>query len=238
MAKIRTISILTLVMILAFSNTAFSVSKVAARWYTLDIYSGSSTATGNYGGFRSEKWVNLFTTTGPNPSVAAADIYNSTYHIGLNYGNLRNDHIFYSLGFRYTKVKMNDSIIVRFNQGVGTLFPVFDVNLYDINFNLNYYLSNLTKSDWSPYFGIGFASGLEVFSVDGIDTTSGLKFESETEIKFALALNFGADFKLWSSKDNRNHLAVSSNNSFEFVGTGNRPKYFNFGLALRLYFRP
>jgi hypothetical protein len=136
---------------------------------------------------------------------------------------------------------LKDSTIVPFTPSPGIIYleqSDLNLNLYDIDFNINYYQSNVAVSGWSPYVGLGMRTGFQVLSAEGVDPVSGLPYASETELKFALALNVGIDVKLTSAASNRSHFVLSSANSFDFLGTGNRPRYLNLGLALKYYFRP
>jgi len=217
-----------------------AVSRVPARINVLEFYGGASTAQGSYDGFRGEDWVRSFEINTTNPSVDADNIYGSSFNLGFSYGQLRNNHIFYAVGFRYTKIELDSVVIVPLNNADVFWTPSdgYKENLYDITFDLNYYPYNIVKQNWSPYVGVGFKGGLMVFSQSGRDANSGLAFASETEVKFSSSINLGLDLKLWNDKAHRTQVVLSSINSFDFWGSGNRPRYLNLGIGLKYYFRP
>jgi len=101
---------------------------------------------------------------------------------------------------------------------------------YDFDFNFNYLFNDLNVKVWTPYVGVGVLAGITSLSMKN--------FDSESEIEMALNLNYGLDLKIWKQAQNRGFLAVSSSNSFNLLATDDRPKYFNFGLSLKYYFRP
>ncbi len=237
----KTIMLAAALILVISVGSAWSLTKVPARVSIIDISGGYSMITGNYGGFRGDSWNKIFGLSGSNPSVTGSDIYSPTFHFGFSYGQLRNNHLFYSVGFRYTKIGLEDSTIVPFSPSPGIIYleqSGLNLNLYDIDFNFNYYQSNVAVTGWSPYIGLGMRTGFQVLSAEGRDPESGLEYASESELKFALALNVGIDVKLTSAASNRSHFVLSSANSFDFLGSGNRPRYLNLGLALKYYFRP
>lgn len=237
----KSISLVVALILIISAGSAHSIAKIPARVSVIDISGGYTMITGNYGGFRGDSWNEIFANTGTNPSVTGSDIYSPTFHLGFSYGQLRNNHLFYSVGFRYTKIGLEDSTIVPFTPSPGIIYleqSDLNLNLYDIDLNFNYYQSNVAVSGWSPYVGLGMRTGFQVLSAEGVDPVSGLPYASETELKFALALNVGLDIKLASAASNRSHFVLSSANSFDFLGSGNRPRYLNLGLALKYYFRP
>ena len=236
----KTILLAALILVISVGS-AWSITKVPARLNVIDVSGGYSMITGNYKGFRSDNWNEIFGINVTNPSVAGSDIYSPTFHFGFSYGQLRGQHLFYSVGFRYTKIEMEDSTLVPFTPSPGIVYlgqSDLNLNLYDIDFNVNYYQSNVAVTGWSPYVGLGVRTGFQVLSAEGRDPVTGLEYASETELKFALALNLGVDVKLSSNASNRGHFVLSSANSFDFLGSGNRPRYLNLGLALKYYFRP
>jgi len=234
MLRNRLLSLTIMIAILICGGSDIgAVTKVPARVNVMEFYGGASTAHGSYGEIRGVEWKEIFRFPGPNPSIDADNIFASSFNLGIGYGRLRNDHVLTSVGFRYTRVELDDVVIVRSDEvDLGLVGPdsAINENLYDITFDLNYFLNNITKKTWSPYVGVGFKGGLMVFSQEG--------FASQTDIKFSSAVNFGLDLKLWNDKANRTQVVLSSTNSFDFWATGNRPKYLNFGVGLKYYFRP
>ena len=127
------------------------------------------------------------------------------------------------LGFRFTDHNVKD---------IFAEIPAQDITYrqYDLEFNVNYLLNNLARTFWSPYVGIGAQAGFTSLSEKGAD--------DQSDLKFALSLNFGVDFKIWGEPKNRSFVTLSSINSLNFLGSDNRPQYLNIGGGLRYYFRP
>ena len=143
----------------------------------------------------------------------------------------------YQVGFRYTNHNFVDSLVLvdtnEVEEVITTVTYYFkDINYrqYDFDFNVNYLFNDLNVKDWSPYLGVGVQAGFTSKSMKGYD--------SENEIEMALNLNYGLDVKIWKQALNRGFLALSSSNSVNLLATDDRPKYFNFGLSLKYYFRP
>ena len=86
------------------------------------------------------------------------------------------------------------------------------------------------KSSFSPYAGVAVKGGLTRISQTG--------YSDDHIADIALAVNFGADIRIWSSADARQFLTLSSVNSYDLFGSNNRPLYFNVGGAIKYYFRP
>ena len=113
---------------------------------------------------------------------------------------------------------------------VLSINPTPNFNQYDLEFNVNFHLTPVSRSVLSPYVGMGFRGGLTAMTAEGV--------ESENEANVALAGNFGLEVKLWESAKKRSFVSVASINSYEFVVSGDRPRHFNFGFGLKYYFRP
>ncbi len=223
-------ALLVLFVLSIMISPAHSITKVPARLSVMDFYFGYSIPTGNYDGFHNSKWSDYFDGNPGNPSVAGDEIFKSGFKFGLNYGQIRNDHLLYSIGFAYTNVRLQDSTIIP---QVGIIYlgqGDFNLSLYDIDFNLNYFMNKMTNMKWSPFIGLGLKTGFYSLTANN--------FNSDTKLNLGMAINFGFDVKIWEKKTHRNFVTLSSVNSYDFLGTGDRPKYLNLGLGLKYYFRP
>ena len=215
--------ILLLALIIAAGSIVTSdaaIVKVAKRLQVLEFYGGYSQPLGSY-----DRINNIpFYSQALNQLVEldAEDVYDPTYCFGFNYGQLRNNHILFSLGFRWTHINLADDL--EFTVETPTL------NQYDLDFNLNYYLTNPSRSILSPYAGIGFHGGINSLTGDLIQT--------ENEVTLAIGINFGADLTIWKSPSDRSMVALSSANEWIFAASDERPKYLNIGAAVKYYFRP
>ncbi|MFQ5453513.1 MAG: hypothetical protein ACE5D6_04930 [Candidatus Zixiibacteriota bacterium] len=210
------------------STTEAGIARVAKRMNVMEFFSGYALPVGNYNGI---DIIDFRNTQGFLVDLNAEDVYDPSYFVGFSYGQLRNNHMFYSLGFRYVKIATEDTFAVE--PGLGYIFdpetPNF--NQYDIDFNLNYFASNPTVSGFSPYVGVGFHGGITSVTGDNFN------IESSNDVTLALGINFGADLTIWKSVNKRAFVTLSSVNEYQFFASDGRPKYLNLGGALKYYFR-
>ncbi|MDH4156270.1 MAG: hypothetical protein OEW00_03225 [candidate division Zixibacteria bacterium] len=241
--KARNGLLVVLTMLLAAPAVDAGIQKVSRRMTMIDFYAGGSIISGKYEGLGLDHWNDLFDVGFASPSIGGSDIYKSTYHFGIDYGQLRNDHILFTIGFRYTRVQVKDSINIPFNDpeydyALMDFDDIFNVHLYDIDFNLNYFVTNAQRSLLAPYVGLGFKGGFMSFATDARDLESGLEYADENELKFTVSVNFGADIKVWTAPSGRSYFTLSSVNSWDLLASGQRPRYLNIGGAIKYYFRP
>ncbi len=215
---------------LVFAISSFSeaaIRRVAKRWNVIETYGGYSSPIGSYNRIGTIDFVN---NIGIIVDIGANRVYDPTFHLGITYGQLRRGHLLYSIGFRYTKIETLDIFVV--DPTISYIFtpvkPSF--NQYDIDFNLNFLAANISRAPIAPYVGIGFHGGITSQTAPG--------YESENWLTLAASLNFGADFKLWGAPKNRSFVTLSSINSVDILGSDQRPRYLNFGVGLKYYFRP
>ncbi|MCH8027358.1 MAG: hypothetical protein IID63_04465 [candidate division Zixibacteria bacterium] len=205
-----------------------NVSAITRTTRTLnfvEFYAGSSMPQGTYTGLPDYDFI----INGSLVDVDAKDVYDNSYHFGLSYGQLRGSHLLFSLGFKYTKHDVKNIIPISIDT-VVLVDSSTNYNQFDLDFNLNYMITDITKSPFAPYVGIGVQAGLLSISGGG--------FQSQNEVMLGLRLNFGGDLKIWSAKDGTSLLTLSSINSYDFYGSNQKPKYLNLGVGLRYYFRP
>ena len=225
------ISKLFILVLVAGALALLSVENVSAITRTtrtlnfVEFYAGSSMPQGTYTGLPDYDFI----INGSLVDVDAKDVYDNSYHFGLGYDRLRGSHLLFSLGFQYTRHDVFDSIPLSPTDYV-TVEGAVNYNQFDLDFNLNYMITDITKSPFAPYVGIGVQAGLLSISGGG--------FQSQNEVMLGLRLNFGADFKIWSAKDGTSLLTLSSLNSYDFYGSNQKPKYLNLGFGFRYYFRP
>jgi len=209
-----------------------AIVRVAKRYYTLDVSGGASTPVGKYDGF--VDFVDFFDAEGRPVDVDADVLYDPTFHLGINYGQLRNDRMLLTLGFRWTKIEFTN--IGGLNTVGREGLPIFfeakkpNVNQYDLDINFNYLFAAIAKQTFAPYVGVGFRAGFTAVTAKG--------FSSETRLNTVLCGNFGAELKLWEQAKKRSFLTLASVNSYDLFSSGGRPKYLNIGGALKYYFRP
>ncbi len=222
MMRIIRPTVVLLALVFAVSSLAEArIKRVARRYNVIDFYGGYAIPRGEY-----DAMGNLpFTDQFGNPiNLSANEWLDETYFLGFDYGTLYKAHLLYMIGFRFTNHRVMD---------VFETPPAKDIRFrqYDLEFNANYMFNNLSNLFWSPYVGVGAQAGFTSFSIRGADN-------DESQLKFALSLNFGVDFKIWSEPQKRSFVTLSSINNLNFLGSDNRPIYLNIGGGLRYYFRP
>ena len=211
--------------VLYSSQNSLAITKVARTMNVMEFFGGGSLPVGDRNGLPDFD----FLINNRLVDVNSQDIYKNSFHFGLDYGQLRSSHFLLSIGFRYTKHEVQDTIPLT-TDTVVTVSGNPSYNQFDIDLNFNYLVGDIMKSSFAPYAGIGLQGGLTSISQKGYDTSH--------EVGLGLSLNFGADFKIHSSADGRSFLTLSSINNYNFYGSNNRPKYLNIGGGLKYYFRP
>ena len=207
------------------TQEVFAVSKVARSINFVDFFAGGSMPVGHRDGLPDYDF--LINTR--LVDVKSDDIYGNTFNLGITYGQLKGSHFLWSAGFRYTDHKVVDTIPLTDTLGLELLYdPTY--RQLDIDFNFNFYLTDLLKSSFSPYTGLGIHGG--ILRID--DDVN----QSDYSANLGMSLNFGADLKIWTSADDLKFVTLSSVNSYDFYGSSDRPKYINIGGAVKYYFRP
>ncbi len=228
MSRIIRLAVLLLALVLTMSSMAEArIRRVAKQWNVIETYVGYSTPIGSYSRIGTIDFIN---NAGIIVDVDADRVYDPSFHLGITYGQLRRGHLLYSIGFRYTKIETLDTFVV--DPTISYIFSPIKPSFhqYDIDFNLNFLAANIATAPISPYIGIGFHGGITSQTASG--------YESENWVTLAASLNFGADFKLWGAPKNRSFVTLSSINSVDLLGSDQRPRYLNFGVGLKYYFRP
>ena len=226
MQRIHKSIILTIVLAIGLISVAEAgISRVARRWNFVQVRAGYAQPMGENDHLFNIRYEDQ---SGAAVNLDADELYDPSWYLGFSYGQLRSKHIAFSLGFTYTDIEMVDSIATSPYIWQAGAKPA--LNQYDVDFDLNYLLTNPSQAKISPFVGLGFHAGITSLTADG--------FESENELTMALGVNFGADIVLWESSDKRTFVALSSINEFQFLASEERPKYLNLGVGLKYYFRP
>lgn len=216
--KLLAVFLLTAVLVISAAGSQAAIVKVAKRLNVVDFFGGYAEPWGDYHRLN----VYPFISGGQVVDLDVDRVYDPTYYFGFSYGQLRNDRILFSLGFRWTHINVADDLEFTVQQPT--------VNQYDIDFNLNYYLNNPARSPVSPYLGLAVHGG--------INSSSGALIPTENETTLAAGVNLGADFVIWKSPSDRSFVTLSSVNEWIFTASDERPRYFNLGAAVKYYFRP
>lgn len=215
-----------------------AITRTTRTLNLIEFYAGSSMPQGTYTGLPDFNFI----INNRLVDVDAEEISDNSFHFGLGYGQLRGSHLLFSIGFRYTKHDIKDTILIFIYDGpLDTIPPIQgdtiveisgnpSYNQFDIDFDLNYMITDITKSPFAPYVGVGVQAGLLSISADG--------FKTNHEAMLSLSLNFGGDLKIWSANDGLSLLTLSSINRYDFYGSNEKPRYLNLGVGLKYYFRP
>ncbi|MEW6412230.1 MAG: hypothetical protein AB1483_07130 [Candidatus Zixiibacteriota bacterium] len=229
--KVLAITMATAAICFAASSTSeAAITKVAKRLNVLEFYGGYAHPVGSYDGI---DIIDFLDSQDRLVELDADQVYDPGFYFGFNYGQLRSNHILVSLGFRWTHINTldtfyTDPLVPNYGWAFVPETPTF--NLYDLDLNVNYFFLDPSVSVVAPYVGLGAHAGILSVSGDLIET--------ENDLKFAMGLNFGADFTFWKAPGGRSMMALSSVNEWVVAGSIDRPKYLNFGAALKYYFRP
>jgi hypothetical protein len=233
MTRTAKVIAVALVAVIGLAASADAIVRVKPRWTFSEFYAGFGTAYGSYSGLPIDAigdfdpYRDAFDRLRV-PEFDADVLWGTPFQIGLNIGQVRNGHIAYSFGFRYTRHDLKAGPYEN-EEVITTLSFVPELHQFDLAFNIGYFLTDISTSAVSPYIGVGFLGGLTHANYELV--------EDEQDANLALAVNFGADLRLTEPNRQGAFWAISSVNSFEFVGTSNRPKYVNFGAALKYYFK-
>lgn len=219
-------SLVLLMLLMMGQQSAFGVTKVERRLTVLEFIVGDAVPLGTQDGVHPIDFI-------INNSLVDLDadkVYDPSVFFGLKYGQLFGGRVLVSVGLRYTNMNVLDTIdlsidtILVFGGGNDKL----KWGQYDLDLDFNYYLTDFYRSPVAPYVGLGINGGLTRFS--------SRTFESEYEATIALSANFGFDIKLFG-EGKRSFITLSSVNNWNFVTSGDRPKYLNLGGALKYWFR-
>lgn len=218
-----------LVFVAVLASSADAIERVGRKLNFVEISGSYLTPTGEVESFTGVP-DELFPAEIRPLELDANEAYDGTFALGIAIGQVNAGSLGWSLGFRYTKHDLKDSIDLPADY-IWIPDPDFSLNQYDLELNVNYYLTDITQSVIAPYVGVGVVAGILSGSYDDEDY-------SESELKALGALNFGFDLRLWEGSNGRDMVSLVSQNRYDLVSTEERPRYWNFGAALRFYIRP
>ena len=225
MSRICRLFVLTLILTLVIGSSASAIVRVAPTWSFVQFHGGYTVPFGDYNGIPT--WEFYDPTVQEFINFDADELYDPSFAIGVNVGQIRGGHLAYSIGFRFMKHALKDFPIEN-EEGLID-FPVnIDVYQYDVDLDLNYYLANTNVSTISPYFGIGVAAG-----ITNVDYKIGA---NENDGNVVFRVNAGFDLKLTQAAA-PTYWALASVNSYDLLASGDRPRYLTIGGALRYYFK-
>lgn len=246
MFKKLTWSLLTLFFILlAAPESDGAIRKVAKRYNFVTLYGGYSNPYGSYDGLTWEKFYGF-------KDIDADEIYDNSFHFGLQYGAIYKGHYAFDVGFRYTKHAVKDTVYLArdvYDETDGLYYDYFldyasldqRIGQFDLEMDMNYYLTDLDVATISPYVGIGVKLGVTNTRFNGLfydaEQDTYFEFENENDFTYNFNINFGAEVKIWQSDTKPAYLTLASINSVDLLSNDDKPRYFNIGGALKYYFR-
>lgn len=211
--------------------TADAIVRVSPRWTFSEFHFSMGSPHGDYEGLPVIGDFGVYQDDFDRTRAfefPSDDLYKTAWSIGLNLGQVRDGHIAYSFGFRYTKHELKPSPWYM-PDGYGVVLDDDpELHQFDLELNLNFFLADVNNAALAPYVGMGIKGG-----ITNADFTL---FEDDQDANLALAVNFGVDVRL-SEPTNKGYWAISSVNSYDFVSNNDRPKYLNIGGALKYYFK-
>lgn len=220
---------LTMASLMCLGASAEAVTKVGKRFNMFEVGGGRTTPIGSYDHIGIISFVD---ESGMTRNLDADQVFDPSYSIHAAFGQLRS-RVAASVGIVYTKVNQLDTFLVSenlyyFGPEGAPVTPKFEQ--VDLRLNCNYHLLDLSASNFSPYVGVGAAVGMISQSAPG--------YVTEYDLNTLVSVNFGAEFKVWSSVDKRTFLTLASVNSYDLLSSGYRPRFLNIGGAIRFYGRP
>jgi len=163
----------------------------------------------------------------------ASDVYRPSMTLGVTVGTVQMGHWHNSVGFQYSHLRVRDTILYPLGDSAivfnYTDFPKPNFNQYEVRLNSNWQFYDVEAVGWTPYVGLGLGVGLISQTLEGYD--------SHTELNIGLAMNFGAEVRIWQDPNGSNMVTLASVNSWEFGGSGYRPKSLTLGVGLKIYSR-
>lgn len=159
--------------------------------------------------------------------LAASDVYDPTFQLGLAFGQLVRDQYTLGVSFRYTNVRIDDYALDQIEDNGYS--RDYRYNLYEIGADLNLYLLPHSKASLAPYVGAGLSVGAFSESAPGEDANA--------ELVGDLHLNFGADLAVINEASTGGRMTLSSINSVSIGSLNDRPRYLTIGVGIR-YFLP
>ena len=219
----------TSALMLTLAGSTAAITRVAPKVNILEFHAGYGMPQGTY-----DQIIGTEFLFDPYEIVDfdADRVYNNAFYFGLNYGQVIGGHWQATVGFDFAQSKLEnpiEQIIGYYLYSVGFLGdPTW--RSYDLNLKAVYGLNDLVNSSWSPFLGLGVTGGLSTLSAKG--------YESQSNATYALSVDFGLDAKIWHDVEDRTFVTISSINSYELVGSGDRARLLRIGGGIKYFFRP
>ena len=212
-----------------YSRSTARMTHVPARLGVFEVYGEFSSPTG----YIDHLGDISFPTTYRPISISSDGVFRQSFSLGAALGIVRMGHWYNSVGFEYSHLRVKDTIYFpRGGEAIVFNYPDYPkphFNQYEIRLNSNYQFYDVGAVGWTPYVGLGLGLGLISETFEG--------YKSQTESNVGVAMNFGAEVRIWQDPSGGNMMTLASANSWEFAGSGYRPKFLTVGVALKVYTR-
>ncbi len=209
--------------------TAEAITRVPRTLGVFEVYGSFASPTGRIDHLGDIDFISHYRPI----NINSDDVFKSSFVVGVTLGTVRAGHWYNSIGFRSSHLRVRDTIFIPRTDSAIVFnyldFPKAHFNQYEIRLNSNYQFYDMETVGWSPYLGLGLGVGLISQTLD--------YYDSQTELNVGLAMNFGAEFRIWQDPNRRNMITLASMNSWEFAGSGYRPKNLTMGASLKVYTR-
>jgi hypothetical protein len=210
-------------------STTESITQVPERLGVFEVYSAFSSPTGNIDHLGDIH----FPIDYRRLNTSAGDVYRPSLTLGVTIGTVQRGHLYNSVGFQYSHLRVKDTIFFPRSDSAIVFnyrdFPKPHFNQYEVRLNSNWQFYDVEAVGWTPYLGLGVGIGMISQTLEGYD--------SQTELNVGLAMNFGAEVRIWQDPNGRNMVTLASANRWEFAGSGYRPKFLTVGVSLKVYSR-
>ena len=226
MLHVRKALVLTLVLTIALSGSAFAIKRVAPRVNFFEFRGGLAAPQGTLWGLPDAPFI------APNDGLLefdATNVYKDGVNFGFSYGQILGKHWLVAIGFDYTQNVVKEPIAQ--GEWISSPFPEKRTyRRYDLVLQTKYAINNPIRHSWSPYVGAAASAGVAAMTSPG--------FETNSDYQFGMSLDFGLDLKIWADIDSKRFLTLSSISSWNFYSGDERPSHMIIGGCLKYYFRP
>jgi len=226
MVSMKNIGISALTLIIAAATPAHAIQRVAPKFGIVEVRFGYAMPLGTHTG----TFVDDFVYEDRLYEANAKDVYKEGVVLGVAFGQTSTRNLTLGIGFQYVAHDFEDTAVsndgtVGFYQDETPTYRQFDLQI-----SARYSPFDIRSVPIAPYAGVSISPGL-----GKADFRS---FQDEYQITLSTSLDFGADFRIWSAPDGRSFLCLSSINSWDFYGSGDRVRHLQIGGGIKYFFKP
>jgi hypothetical protein len=218
------IPVLTVVAIT--TTPAYAIQRVASKLGVVEVRFGYAMPLGTNTG----TFVDDFVYEDRLYEANAKDVYKEGLGLGIAFGQTSASKLSFGIGFQYVTHDFKDTAVSK--DGTVGFFQLETPTYrqFDLQISAHYYPLNIKSVPIVPYAGVSISPGLGMADFRF--------FKDEYQITLSTSLDFGVDFKVWSAADNRSFACLSSINSWDFYGSGDRARHLQIGGGIKYFFKP